>query len=182
MKYIIAGRVGSGKTTLAKRMEMRGLRIAKSFTTRPRRPGEDDDYLFISQEEADKYPPSERVVATSRQEYEYFMSRDEVLRSDIFVVDPNGVRDLAKEFPNEQFVLIYVRPASVELAQRFHDNRDPGGKSFAERSAAEDKLFTAFEQNLMRKDFRTMFAGCYNILNNYNGGLTAWAKRFTEED
>lgn len=182
MKFIIAGRVGSGKTTLAKHMEAQGLRLAKSNTTRPRRPNEEDDYIFITKEEAAKYPESERFVSTKRNDYEYFMAKEEVLKSDIFVVDPNGIRDITRELPEEKFVLVYIRPISSEVAQKFHDDRDPGGKSYAERSAAEDKLFTELEGSLIRRDFRSQFYQCYNIVNNYEGNLASWAEFFTGKE
>ncbi len=36
MKYLIAGRTGSGKDYLARLLEQRGLRVLKSYATRPR--------------------------------------------------------------------------------------------------------------------------------------------------
>ena len=45
-KILIVGPAASGKTTLAKKLEAKGFKVAKLHTTRPRRDESDDEYIF----------------------------------------------------------------------------------------------------------------------------------------
>ena len=53
--YLIVGRSGSGKTTIAEELERKyGLKSIQSYTTRPKRSDNETGHIFVSDEEFDK--------------------------------------------------------------------------------------------------------------------------------
>lgn len=98
---ILAGKIASGKTTLAKELERRhGFHRVRTYTTRPPRDGEQDgvDYHFITTEEFEKkiqegfFAEFVQVDASFGQVY-YGSPRPEYADPDaLIVLDPNGVR------------------------------------------------------------------------------------------
>ena len=166
-KIVIAGIVGSGKTTLAKHLQKKGLRLAKSYTTRPRRKGEGDDYYFISKEDAAEVDPRDKMLGTVYGDSEYFMTATEVRRSDIFILEPDGVNSIIDKFPEYDFTLIYVKPESLELAEKMHDSRDPGSKKFSERYALGKERFDKLESSLEDKTFKEKFKEVRIVVNDY---------------
>ena len=54
--YLIVGRTASGKDSLARAVAKKhNLKILSSYTTRPKRPNETNEHIFISPEEVDNY-------------------------------------------------------------------------------------------------------------------------------
>lgn len=180
-KILIAGIVGSGKSTLAKELQKKGLRLAKSCTTRPRRAGEGEDYYFISKEEAAQVDPTKKLIGTTYGDVEYFLLEDEVRKSDLFILDPNGINDIIAAFPEYSFVLVYVKPVSIERAEEMHDSRDSGSKRFAERYAVERPRFEALEERLYDPAFRSKFSRIHILTNDYTNKYLQSIQEITEE-
>ena len=100
-KFLFIGRTASGKSSIAKAVcEKMGLKQVKSYTTRPARPGEDNDnadHYFITKEEFDLIMSEhiDRVAAyTKINDFEYCTTTDILDKSDIYVIDPDGVNIL----------------------------------------------------------------------------------------
>lgn len=149
MKYLIIGRTGRGKDTIAKALESRGLVQLKSYTTRePRYEGE-DTHIFITKEEASKY--SDKVARTEINGVEYFATRKQLEESDIYVIDPRGFYELTKNCPDVSFRIIYMSTNDETARQRAMargDDPEKEGRIFDSRSADEDEQFSDFEAKL----------------------------------
>lgn len=78
--FCIIGRTSSGKTSLAKEVAKQlNLKVVKSYTTRPLRPGEtesESDHYFISEKDYPKYK-NDIVAYTEINGYRYFTTEKE---------------------------------------------------------------------------------------------------------
>lgn len=157
-KILVVGRSCAGKSSIVNEVCKRlGLKQVKSYTTRPRRPGEKDtisDHYFISDDEFVLYK-EDTIAYTEINGAKYFATRSELEASDIYVIDPNGIEDLKRRCGDEfQFVVIYIRvPKSI--SKKRADQR--GDKDYNERSEKEAPQFDEFEKKM---------AWDYHILNN----------------
>lgn len=152
MKYLIVGRSCVGKSTLAQKLEVAGLKTVKSYTTRPKRDENDNDHIFITPDEAKTF--TDRVANTTINGHEYFSTREQVNNSDIYIIDPIGVYELCKNMPDTEFALIYIT-AKSETSRTFALNRaenitDNANKDtvYDSRRKDEDAEFTDFEKRL----------------------------------
>lgn len=146
MKYLIVGRTASGKSYFADLLKKEGFKIAKSTTTRPKRDDEDDAYHFISSDKAETI--SEKIAATTHNGYEYFLTNEEIENSDVIIVDPAGVIDIANAYPKTAFALLHITADSEVRKFRFasRDKNNPNAfRAFDLRNQDEDEMFTEFE-------------------------------------
>lgn len=92
----IIGRSGSGKTTIAEKLEKRGFTAVQSYTTRkPRFEGE-RGHTFVTDEEFDKL---ENILAYN--EYNgarYCTTMEQIDNSDVYVVDIPGLKMLREKY------------------------------------------------------------------------------------
>lgn len=177
MKLLIAGRTGTGKDTLQNILKNGyGWKPLLSYTTRARRPGEKDTHCFISKAEADAIPKNEKVTYAyfqneAQESSEYFSTRKQVQESDCYIVDPDAIRILTKNMPEEEFLIVYLYTATTEQRRKGALSRAKWDKAVAEiferRSASEDENFTRFEEEA-RDSFT--FCGCNVIFfeNTYD--------------
>ena len=155
MIYLIAGRTGAGKDHLVRLLKDKGLKSVLSYATRPKRYENENTHIFISDEEATRFPEEDKVAKTKIGGYEYFATRQQVEECDIYVIDPDGIEVLTKNMPNTAFHVVYVR---ADKEQRLLKAAKRGGKdkksilreeeAFRKRSEAEDAQFSAFEKYL----------------------------------
>lgn len=161
--FLIVGRTASGKTKLAKEICRRlNLKLLKSYTTRPMRDNEisdNSDHIFISADDVYKY--KDRMIAyTTINKVEYFSTIDQLLESDLYIIDPKGIDYLHNsKLPNIdkcEFIEIYVRvPKSTN--RRYAAQRGTSMEEFTNRYKAESAQFDYYEKN---QQFR------YHVLNN----------------
>lgn len=141
------GRSCTGKSSLTREVCKRlKLSQVKSYTTRPRRSSEESgtcDHYFISPEDVPKYK-SDIVAYTEINGYQYFTTREELERCDIYVIDPNGVEDLIKRAGDEfEFITILVS-VPRNTAQRRAEQRED--IDYKQRIIAEDLQFKNYEK------------------------------------
>lgn len=150
MKIIIAGRTGTGKTTLAQRLSEYGYSVMKSYTTRKPRNENEDSYIFVTDTVAEKM--TSKILSTNINGNEYFATDHKVKHADILILDPAGITEITERYPDEEFVLIYVRPIDLqtasELAAKRENDFEDGLKLFHERYSAEDERFTELEKKI----------------------------------
>lgn len=178
MKYLIAGRSGSGKDHFVKllirmsqeehnltdkiKMPAQPMTELKSFTTRPKRFDTEDSHIFITKEEAAAH--TDRVTETIINGYEYFSTKSQVMETDIYIIDPNGIEILTKNMPDTDFQIIYIK-ADEDLNRRIHavkrvEDKIREEEIFDKRNASEDAQFTEFEDKIFhRMDSEICFPG-----------------------
>lgn len=149
MKYLIAGRTGSGKDFLAEKLMEYGLTAVKSYTTRPKRTDDEDSHIFITKEDADTI--TDKVATTTINGYEYFATKSQVESSDIYIIDPNGIYELAKNMPDTTFHLIYVMADDMDRKLHAVSRAEDKIKEelvFDDRDKSECIQFYDFEKEL----------------------------------
>lgn len=147
---LVVGKAASGKSTLAREAGNElGLRVAKSCTTRPPRNEKERngiaDHYFISRDDLDVF--KNQMVAKAENNGEvYFTTLEELDQSDIFVVDPSGVRELRILYMDRyDLTVIYVSTADIIMAERARERGDDMG-IFEQRLFEEQEEFRTFEK------------------------------------
>ena len=163
--FLFIGRTASGKSTLSKAVANKlGLNILKSYTDRPMRDGEtveSADHVFVSEEYADWLLANEKVIAYTDSigdGYRRFATLNQLLESDIYIIDPVGVDYLKNNLNNNdiEFVEIYIRVPYTDI-QTYAKTRGDNFELFLERYKHESEQFDPYEK---AKTFH------YHILND----------------
>lgn len=185
MKFLIVGRTASGKDHLKEILQARyGWKFVKSYTTRAKRTPDEDTHIFISHEEAQAIPASEKVAITkicNQNEIpdEYFATRKQVQEADAYIIDPIGVKILLSNMPDECFEIIYVqaemdamrKAAAIDRAS----DKEKAEKNFDKRNADEDAQFTEFEQTFESGAFGAQ--NCQQLTVYRNNYQDNWAEQ-----
>ena len=132
----MSGPGGVGKNTIVSRLRERepGLRLSRSWTTRPRRPGEDADaYHFVSRAEFER-----RIGEDGFLEWvEYLGNLYGTPRPDlgedrgeagpggelVMVIEVEGAANVLRQMPGARMVLV-VPPSAEALAERMRARGD----------------------------------------------------------
>lgn len=148
----VAGRNSAGKSLIAKKVaEALGLNVVKSYATRKPRPEElakgleNCDHIFVSDEEYDKL---ENITAETEINGARYCTTQEILdNSDIYVIDPKGIKDL-KERCGSRYKLLqfYIYADADKRAARFVARGESKAK-FESREQSEDEQFCDYENN-----------------------------------
>lgn len=148
----VAGRNSAGKSLIAKKVaEALGLNVVKSYATRKPRPEElqkgleNCDHLFVSDEEYDKL---ENITAETEINGARYCTTQEILdNSDIYVIDPKGIKDL-KERCGSRYKLLqfYIYADADKRAARFVARGETKAK-FEAREQSEDEQFNDYENS-----------------------------------
>lgn len=169
MMYLIVGRTGSGKDYLANLLAKENMKMVKSYTTRPKRHDDEDTHIFVTKEEADTI--TDKVATTEINGYEYFATASQVNESDIYIIDPNGVKELTKNMPDATFHIVYVK--ADDMNRRFNavkraDDKIKEEMVFEQRDASEDEQFTDFEFDIESLDEHNPFPENVTKMYVYN--------------
>lgn len=128
-----------------------GLKPVVSYTTRGMRENETDgvEHYFITPEVAKEKMETEHILAyTKIGENEYFATVEAINDSNLYIIDPKGIKYLKENFRNIRTKVIYIMTDNelrMERARK-RDNKD-FIKSFEKRNAEENEQFTQFEEN-----------------------------------
>ena len=155
--FCIIGRTSSGKTSLTKEVAKQlNLKVVKSYTTRPIRPGEieeESDHYFISEDDYPNYK-NDIVAYTEINGYRYFTTKKELEDCDLYVIDPKGYYMLSNKVDNVEsinkikIVPIYVT-ISYDIARKRAAERGDDLKTWDERYESEDEQFRKFENYIL---------------------------------
>ena len=170
MKILIAGKSGTGKDYLAGLMMKNGLKLCKSYATRPPRYEGEDTHVFISKEEADAIPEKEKFAKTVINGFDYFTTGEQAYANDMFTMDPQGIRDITSAMPEEIFFLVYMYADEKERKNRaVARSMDPEkeGAVFDSRAAHEKELFDPFENQLRNGEEIASNLVYTMVFNNY---------------
>lgn len=148
----VAGRNSAGKSLIAKKVaEALGLNVVKSYATRKPRPEElkkgleNCDHIFVSDEEYDKL---ENITAETEINGARYCTTQEILdNSDIYVIDPKGIKDLKERCGSRYKILqFYIYADADKRAARFVARGETKAK-FEAREQSEDEQFCDYENN-----------------------------------
>lgn len=168
MKYLLVGRTGRGKDYLKKKLmenERCPFAFVKTYTTRKKRTPEENTYNFISIKEAEAI--EDKVAVTEIRNGDepdlYFARSEDLLRNDAIIVDPRGVNEILRKYPEETFVIVCItanpEKAKEMAVKRANDNAE-AGKIFEKRSEDENNEFSEFEVLLKHQGY---FKGYDNV-------------------
>ena len=146
--FCIIGRTSSGKTSLAKEVAKQlNLKVVKSYTTRPLKPGEiekESDHYFISEEEYPNYK-NDIVAYTEINGYRYFTTSKELSDADLYVIDPKGYFMLSGKISSVEclkdtkLIPIYVT-TSYDISKKRASARGDDLKAWEERGKSENYI------------------------------------------
>lgn len=155
MNIVLVGKTGSGKSSICDWLT-ENLRYDKlrSYTTRPKREGETDEYHFITEQQ---YDALDLVLKTEINGYRYGVMRNDLSNANfkILIVDPSGVKELAR-IPDFYFVCIYV---DCPACERMHRCQLRGDNYFdiIERMNEEVHMFDGFVPTVIVDNDRDKF-------------------------
>lgn len=146
-KIMIVGRSGCGKDTLAYCLtKNHGLKQLISTTTRPPRYTGETAHIFVSEDEANQM--TERVAETVINGYQYFATKQQLDDSDIYVIDPKGLKDVCERAPETELCVVYVNASVKTRRKRAIDraeDKEEASRVFDKRHEDESAMFTEFE-------------------------------------
>lgn len=158
---LIIGRTGSGKTSFARLLENLDMKKVKSYTTRLKRKSEtDDDYHFINKSDLDNY--QNKLALTTINQEQYFVTQDELLANNIYIIDYQGALQLAKETPDITYHIIHIlnpddnarlNNLKMRYYQNYPKNDDESDNNYQKRietlinkrNSSENAQFTELE-------------------------------------
>lgn len=148
--YLIVGRTASGKDSLARALaDKHGLKILSSYTTRPKRPNESNEHIFIDSNQVSEYI-DDIVAYTKIGDYEYFATKQQLLESDLYIIDPDGIESLLNNIRGKIDVdcnIVYIAADYVTRKHRALHMRKDLEVNFDNRCRAEEEQFVNFECN-----------------------------------
>jgi guanylate kinase len=122
MKLVLIGESGSGKDTIATILNRSyGVHIVKSHTTRSKRIGECDTYIFASYDQYENDKNDGLVFEDTKfgDNYYWTLYNDFDHKNWIIIVDINGVFNLKREFPDCK--VVYVKCDYKKRMERVND-------------------------------------------------------------
>lgn len=152
---ILIGKSGSGKDTLGKLLEADGYEKIRTYTTRPKRQNETDEYHFVSQEEFDNLRAS-GFFGESRDYNAAFghcsygsALRDYQLSGKYYIIlTPSGFNEIQKKIPGVTgiFLDVSVKEREARLLRRAMEEENPEKaqtliREISRRIAADEKDF-----------------------------------------
>lgn len=151
MKKLICliGETARGKDTVARYLqETYNKKPVVSYTTRPKRDSETNgvEHYFIDDLTADKMLATTDNIAayTKIGNYRYFSTIEEVMHSDIYIIDPNGFKSLYLGNNEIKLIPIYVT-CNLAVAYKRALKRGDNIDAFEERVIAESKQFADYK-------------------------------------
>jgi len=152
-KTIIIGRTASGKDTLREACERHGMSFVKSYTTRPRRPGEDGTHEFVTMDEARELMSHGTLAETWIAGNAYFATVEQLMEADGYIVDPAGLDMLCDVIEAKglsiRLDVVYVTADRERAHEAFLSRGGPSAAAaYLARNEAEDDMFTKFERSI----------------------------------
>ena len=137
---LIAGKTGSGKSSLIKKLcDRTGLIPLQSYTTRAKRSESDTDHIFVDVGDYIRAKENGDIAVDAEIAGNYYYSTIEQLyEADLYTINPEAIdRLLAMNLPNIKFVVVYVscpdKTREERVMKRGDDRRKYRARDFADR-------------------------------------------------
>lgn len=173
--FLIVGESGCGKTTICNILKKKyGYKLAKSSTTRaPRYEGE-SSYNFVTLEEYRKAcDEGEALAPTIFDNNYYFITRDMLYNSDLYVVDKAGVEYLKNKIKDIKFIAIYISVDETTRRQRMLERGDSlvkiENRINNDREAFKEVKYDYIVENI---DLQQCVAEVLKVMGNISKGLS----------
>ena len=153
MLFCVLGRTSSGKDTLVNKLcEKTGAKQLISYTTRPRRDGEENTHIFVTEEEYKKMLADGQVAVDTNINGNYYWSTiKQLYETDVYIVDYVGIKKLRElELLGIRLVSIFINTPDEIRKERALNKRGDDKKTFASRNFSEKRQF---EEMLKKGDF-----------------------------
>lgn len=140
----LVGKSGSGKSYIAKHLsEKYGYKILLSYTTREKRGDNDNDHIFITENEY--YALPQKVATTFFDRHHYCATRNQIDENDIYIIDIEGLKQLKRLYSEfggtKKIVSIYVDVPMEWCLKRMRHRGDSEDKCW-ERLRHDDTAFS----------------------------------------
>ena len=141
---LLVGKSGSGKTTIAEQLEKNyGLKMLESYTTRKPRYDGERGHIFVTQEDFEKMP--NKVAHTFFDEHDYWATQEQCDESDVYVIDPDGIKTFRKIYNSPRpYKIVYLKISPIVRFWRM-TKRGDGMIKAAKRIMHDYKKFGKFE-------------------------------------
>lgn len=123
--YLLVGPSGAGKSSIARELSRRyGMKEVCSYTERPPRSKDEPGHIFVTPEQFDA--AGEMSAYTVYNGYRYGVPQRMIDDSDLYVIDPAGVRYLTEHYRGcKGIVVIAVWIPAAERRKRMLMRGDP---------------------------------------------------------
>lgn len=139
----LLGSSGSGKSTIANRLEKKyGFISVRSYSTRKPRENDDADlqtHTFITFDEVEQYRDEIMASCTFNNNF-YFATRTQLNNSDVYVIDPCGLKQLKENYKDKQIIPIYIDVPPEIVAARM-EQRGDSNEAIMSRLENDKKVF-----------------------------------------
>ncbi len=152
LKFILIGRIGSGRSFFQNLLETNGFKVAKSYTTRESVGDNDRFHHFIDKNDVSGI--ENRVLETEHNSNSYFYTREELENADIIPVDPENVENLCNMFPDTPFHIISIMASNADrLSHAVIDAEDKliAEEEFLAACEEENAAFCNIEDKMVQK-------------------------------
>lgn len=145
--FCIVGRTASGKDTLTNIIaKENNMKVLLSYTTRPKRSENEDTHVFVTDAEYNADRDNNSIVAfTEINNYKYWSTIQQVLESDLYIIDPRGLKELKSKNLDLKIVSIYIDVDEYSRRQRFLMRQPDATQLFYDRNTSETLQFIEFE-------------------------------------
>jgi guanylate kinase len=154
--FIVSAPSGTGKTTIVERLVQleAGLRMSRSYTSRPARPGEQDgvDYNFISRERFQAMAASDEFLewadvfgnyyGTASADTEAVLAAGEDI---VLVIDVQGARQVRRRL-KESIGVFVLPPSAAVLEQRLRGRSKDSEEQIRQRLETASREVSEFTQ------------------------------------
>jgi len=112
--YLICGASGAGKTRITSELIKKyNLKNLQSYTTRPKRELNEYGHMFVTDKEFDEL--KDIVAYTYYRGNKYGATTEQVNNSDLYVIEPEGIRFFKEKYHGDKGIKIIAIDASVDL-------------------------------------------------------------------
>jgi len=131
--FLIMGESGCGKTSIVEALEKRGFKSLQSYTTRKPRVDGETGHTFCSVKEYEQFKDNNEIVAyTYFDDNHYFCTKQQLIDSDLYVIDPSGIKFLKEYVIDVEFITIYIQVREMDRINRMY-NRGETRESISKR-------------------------------------------------
>lgn len=117
MLILLVGKSGSGKSTFQQELEKRWyLHSVQSYTTRPKRSDNETGHIFVTKEEFDAL--ENKVAYTEFDGYEYCATKEQLDKSEVYIIDPQGLESLKQNYDGKFLFVVYLKAKEYICTQR----------------------------------------------------------------